>query len=198
MINVVGFSEPKERILVRSVEFINEEGWNSLTVKNVSESLGLSSASIYKHFENLEEIKAYICLLCFREFFRILSDCCEIPKPSWEKLQEFAHKMRKFAIQNPGLFQASFYRSQGEPQELQTLRKETQSKFLILFHSYQIPKEKITAVSRSFRGLLFGTLFLEIQKSFGLPEKPEFAFREAVEIFLDGLDRRYLKRKESL
>ncbi len=189
MINHI--SDSKNRILETAMGIANEEGWDSLSVKKIADQLSVTSAALYKHFESFEDLKIHLSLICFQEISEMLEEVIQVRANSSAQLEYLALLLRKFALKKPGLFQASMFRGEKEPKELTTLRTRSQKLLRDLFRDYAIPEDKLLSVSRSFRALIFGILSLEIRRSFGLPEKPEESFKEAVSIFLAGLTNKY-------
>ncbi|GBF49968.1 hypothetical protein LPTSP4_14890 [Leptospira ryugenii] len=189
MINQI--SESKVRIMETAVGIANAEGWDSLSVKKIADQLSITSAALYKHFESFEDLKIHISLFCFQEISELLEEVTLLRANSSARLEYLALLLRKFAVKQPGLFQASLFRGEKEPKELASLRNRSQKLLQDLFRDYSIPEDRLLSVSRSYRALIFGILSLEIKKSFGLPEKPEVSFREAVSIFLAGLASKY-------
>ncbi len=185
------FSETKTKILESAIEISNLEGWDSLSVKKIADQLSFSSAAVYKHFESFDEIKIHMSYLCFEEISVLLIEADSFLGTSSQKLEFFSLLLRKFSLKKPGLFQACMFRSPNEPKELLQLRKKSHENLLKLFSDYSIPDENMISVSRSFRSLLFGSLLLEIRESFGLPEKPEKSYREAISIFITGISIKY-------
>lgn len=189
MINQI--SDSKNRILETAVGIANADGWDSLSVKKIAEKLSLTSAALYKHFESFEDLKIHLALLSFQEISAILEEVTKLRANSSARLEYLALLLRKFALKKPGLFQASMFRGEKEPKELAALRSQSQKLLRDIFSDYTIPDDKLLSVSRSFRALIFGILSLEIRRSFGIPEKPEESFKEAVAIFLAGLTSKY-------
>lgn len=55
--------------LIKSAEaIISEEGMEAATIRSISKKAGCNSASLYKYFEDLDELLLYACIKSFREY----------------------------------------------------------------------------------------------------------------------------------
>lgn len=100
------FSERQKEILSVSVEIIAEKGIQGLTIKNLSKSIGVSEAAIYRHFDSKANILMTILKMFEQEsnnFFKTGTDM----KPS-ERIRDFFNKMLTVFQVNPSIASVIF------------------------------------------------------------------------------------------
>ena len=110
-------TERQQEIINVALKLINEKGIQGLTMKNLSEEIGISEPAIYRHFENKIEILLAILDL-FRESTReIFEKELHSGISATEKIEHlFTRHFERFA-ENPSLVSVIFSEElfRGEP-----------------------------------------------------------------------------------
>jgi len=78
--------ERKREILERSLEIIDQEGFANLTIRNLSEKIGISQAAIYRHFRDKNEIVDYLSDMVFEPVTGIKLEQDSDPRAILERL----------------------------------------------------------------------------------------------------------------
>jgi len=123
----MNYSKRQYEILMKSIELIAEKGIQNLTIKNLSQKIGISEPAIYRHFKNKLEILKAVLELFKRESIESF-DIQEKEEYSIKKLEEiFMEHINKFN-ENPYIafviFSEEFFMNNSD---LQTLITEIMS-----------------------------------------------------------------------
>lgn len=100
--------EVRESILRAAWDVVQQEGWQSLSIRKIADAIEYSVPVIYTHFENKEAI-----LLEFTKAgFRILNKDLEVAKAKFthpaEQLEAMAHAYWDFAFKNKEYYQLMY------------------------------------------------------------------------------------------
>lgn len=79
----------QKEILNIALKIIHEEGYKSLTVRNIADRIGISEPAIYRHFDNKEEIVRGLAERAFRK------DCSRVDLESYENLHDLLKDILK-------------------------------------------------------------------------------------------------------
>jgi AcrR family transcriptional regulator len=112
----MGIAERKERqkkelrdnILRVAWQVVNEEGWQSLSIRKIAEAIEYSVPVVYDHFENKEAILSEFS----RQGFRLLSEKLQQAKQTRRKparqLEALAYAYWDFAFEHKAYYQLMF------------------------------------------------------------------------------------------
>ncbi|MBD1430112.1 TetR/AcrR family transcriptional regulator [Sphingobacterium litopenaei] len=97
--------ELRQMIIDQSWKIIQEEGWQSLSIRKIADAISYSVPVIYKHFENKEAIVEYFS----KEGFSKLAEELKVEEfDTIEKLRKIALAYWKFASQNTQYYRIMF------------------------------------------------------------------------------------------
>jgi TetR/AcrR family transcriptional regulator, fatty acid metabolism regulator protein len=104
---MIVFSERQQQIIETAIKLIAEKGIQNLTIRNLSEEIGVTEPALYRHFDNkLEILKAVI------KYFRIKMQPAikNLDKSinSLNKIESFILEHLKIISQNPNLAKVIF------------------------------------------------------------------------------------------
>lgn len=100
----------RKEYIILATKIIKEEGAEAISIRRIARELGCSSASLYRHFENLDELLYYAHLDSLNEYIFELS----IQEKNWKDVwdahfgiwQVYAEK----AFKKPEAFEYVFYK----------------------------------------------------------------------------------------
>lgn len=94
-------------LLSAAREMLGEVGPNKLSLRAVSERVGVSSTAAYHHYANRAELLGHLAAQGFRELAKVLAarDCAAMGE---QKLREACLAYFSFARSNPALYQLMF------------------------------------------------------------------------------------------
>lgn len=90
---------------------IKEEGVSSISIRRIASELGCSSASMYRYFENLDELLFYAQLDALNEYIMDLSKREKEWKDIWDMHFGIWKSYASEAFKNPQAFEAIFYKN---------------------------------------------------------------------------------------
>jgi AcrR family transcriptional regulator len=88
-----------------------QEGWDAVTTRRLSNEIEYSQPVLYKHFASMEEIADAVALEGFAELAETLRAARRGSGQPHEKLTRAAHAYINFAGENPALYDAMFTRA---------------------------------------------------------------------------------------
>jgi len=101
---------------------IDSEGLNSLGIRRVAESAGVSPAALYRHFENLEQLKAEVSAqirIEMGEYLKSRRDRVVLSRSKSRnaiaRLEEMGRAYIDFARKHPRLFEIAFLHCDEKP-----------------------------------------------------------------------------------
>ena len=101
---------------------VDREGWNALGIRRVAEVAGVTPAALYRHFENLEQLRAEVSLQVrveLGDFMRSRRDRASKSRSKTtnaiQRFEALGEAYVDFARKHPRLFEAAFYHCEEKP-----------------------------------------------------------------------------------
>jgi len=109
---------------------LQDVGVESLSLRALARSLGVSQTAPYRHFEDKKQLLVALATKGYRELFNLLTDASNAKAPNPEaQMRALAHSYINFSRVNPELFKLMFGPSL-EPMDVETkLRAVTRETF---------------------------------------------------------------------
>ncbi len=184
----------KTEIVEKAIELANANGLENLSVAGLAKEFNVKPPSLYKHIASLRDLIDELGIICQDRLIQITRTNC-FGLSGDDALVEFCRSSRKFALQNPGLYQSMqlthIKRSNRYRQTAETLL----AMLAALFSPYNIKRTSLIHTIRHFRCLLHGFIDLELKEGFGLPEDIEKSFELAIRQFIFTLNHYTIKKK---
>ena len=98
-----GFS--REKIVLAAKEILQRNGFEGFSLRILAESLEVKAASLYKHFENMDELTVAVALKVYEEFDQQQREIVAKAKTRQEALLALAMAFREFADAHPSFYQ---------------------------------------------------------------------------------------------
>lgn len=92
-------------------KIIKEEGAEAISIRRIARELGCSSASLYRHFENLDELLYYSNIDALNEYILELSVREKEWKDMWDAHFGVWRAYAEKAFEKPEAFECVFYRN---------------------------------------------------------------------------------------
>ena len=96
----------KEQIAQKAYEILKNEGYDSLNARYLATQLGVSTMPLFKHYKNMDEIKAAAVGLGVAEYCRYMDEGSKEPIP----FKGIGRAYISFAKNEPKLFEIFFMR----------------------------------------------------------------------------------------
>ncbi len=138
------YGDLRLRLLKTASEIISKEGLKKLTMRALSNQVGVSRTALYRHFENKDALLLAIAEEGFNEltiWYQKINRDKSID--SLSRLQNIGLAYIEFAIKNPGAFRLMFGQEitqQQRPAKLCSDAKETFNEYLIAVKAFQDEK----------------------------------------------------------
>lgn len=100
--------EMRSLILKSAWQIVKEEGWQSLSIRKIADSIEYSIPVIYNHFENKDEIVLYFTVEGYRLLGNEIRDAKGVFKDPTKQLEAMAQAYWNFAFQNVEYYQVMF------------------------------------------------------------------------------------------
>jgi AcrR family transcriptional regulator len=172
-----------EALVVTEAERIADElGLSRLTMAAVAEHLGVRQPSLYKHVENMEDLRRSIALRAKRDLADALGRAA-VGRSRGDAVVSLSHAYRAWAHDHPGRYEAAQRAPvSGDAEDEAASRTATQVVFDILA-GYELRDDDAVDATRALRTALHGFVTLEAAGAFGLPADIDRSFERLV----DGL-----------
>lgn len=196
--NIRTTGEPlsRELILSKALELANQDGFENLSMRKLAGALGKTAMALYRHFDSIDEIKAYAVALAFTEV-----DTTPIPGERWDDtLRRTTSSIRKMEKK---YYRAHFY--QVRSTAWGPALKEHTNRIQNLHHNQGIPEEVLAVLWRIIDAFLTGFIINESAEfEYGIPrptaDEPEWmptvenaytdkAFNDGMDIIIAGIYR---------
>ena len=176
----------KEEIIEKAAMLANERGLAYLTVTTLSDYLGIKKPSLYNYMKTIDDVYKNIMIYGWRKVSEeIVEEICL--KDAKTNLMVYGRKVYKFALDNPGVFEAMLWYNKFEDEET---KEATGDLFAVIFkvmESMNISHEKANHLIRTFRSFLEGFSLLVNNGAFGNPISIKESFDLSVDVLIAGV-----------
>jgi AcrR family transcriptional regulator len=172
--------------LVRvAADIADRDGWNNLTLSQVSKEVNRHVTSLYAHVDGLEALRREVALLALEE----LAD--EVWKAALGRTREdaltaIAEVERAYARAHPGRNAAIVTYRAPEDDELRARGRRVAEPIWATFRSFGLDERQIEQAHSVFSSALRGLTLAEITHTFTFPD-PDETFRQLVALFVVAL-----------
>ena len=97
----------KSRIIDAAMELYLENGYDSLTIRNIAEKIEFSPATIYLYFKDKDEIFFSLYNIAFGKFYEKQLEFETIAAPL-ERINKLGHHYINWGLENPKLYDLMF------------------------------------------------------------------------------------------
>jgi AcrR family transcriptional regulator len=176
-------------------QIILEEGEEAVSIRKVAEKAGYSFATIYNHFDNLDEMLWYARNLLIKDVADHLDVSVNGPIESVADLKKLFHAYAKYYLDHPAVFRFFYFRSLDKSQkkspslvETEEYRGQFSQGFEFLIRAGYCSPEKVGSVGKALIYVIQGILSLQFAENDAI--RSDDVFREidtSMDILLEGL-----------
>lgn len=178
----------KEEIIKRAAMLANEKGLSYLSVTTISEYLGIKKPSLYNHMKTMDDVHKSLMIYGWKKVSEEIAVDISSENPK-ENLMEYGRRFYKFAIENPGVFEAMLWYNKYSDD---TLLEATEGLYDFFFRQTDrlgIDRDIANHLLRTYRAFLEGFIMLKIHNSFGNPISIDESFEISMNVLLSGIEQ---------
>lgn len=98
----------REEILDKTLELINEVGFDNFTMRKLAGKLGLTATTIYQYYKNKEELYFAALAQGFDTLCDVVQEALEKQSDPKEKLREVIRAIIRFSLDHPNVYNILF------------------------------------------------------------------------------------------
>lgn len=182
-----------EKVIENAANLANKKGLSYVTISSLAEFLGIKKPSLYNHIKSQEDIYEGIMIYGWKNGVQPIAENLHENNPQ-KALKKYARAFYKYALDNPGIFEAMLWYNKYKSPELIEASEKIYDFFFTQTDKMNIDHESANHLLRTFRAFLEGFLLLVIHNSFGNPISIEESFELSLDVLIGGMKK--IKRKE--
>lgn len=188
----------KEKIIEAAKELIYEKGYKNFSVRELAEKLDIKAASLYKHINNIDEIRVEIGLNAIRELIEVQNEAIA-DKPRDESLMALANAFRQLALKKPEDFKIIMALPEFNDERIRGMTLSLIDPIMQVLNRYQISQEQKMHWQRILRSTMYGFVAYELTAYYfiAFPVDVNESYRMAIlniAAALESLERESLSR----
>lgn len=182
-----------EKVIEEAANLANKKGLSYVTISSLAEFLGVKKPSLYNHIKSQEDIYEGIMIYGWKNGVQPIAENLHENNPQ-KALKKYARAFYKYALDNPGIFEAMLWYNKYKSPELIEASEKIYDFFFAQTDKMNIDRESANHLLRTFRAFLEGFLLLVIHNSFGNPISIEESFELSLDVLISGMKK--IRRKE--
>ena len=172
-------------IIRKAAELANEIGLEKVTLKLLASNLNIKPPSLYNHIKGLEDLQKEVMLYGWRQLEERVIEAA-ICITGYDALESMGRTFYKYAIENPGIFNAMLWYNKFQSEEMQDATKRIFSVIYKIFSTLNISQENCDHLIRTYRAFLEGYVLLVNNEAFGHPLPIEDSFEISLQVLIAG------------
>ncbi len=184
----------KEKIIEKAAELANERGLSYLSVTTLADYLGIKKPSLYNHMKTIDDMHRSLMIYGWRMVSEeVVKGIDSLDEKT--NLTEYGRKFYKFAIDNPGVFEAMLWYNKYSDDTLISATEGLYTFFFKQTDGLGIDREIANHLLRTYRAFLEGFIMLQIHNSFGNPISMNESFEISMNVLISGIEQ-YREKRE--
>ena len=131
----------REKIVLAAKEILQRDGFEGFSLRVLAESLEVKAASLYKHFENMDELTVAVALKVYEEFDEQQRGAVDKAKTRQEALLALAMAFREFADVHPSFYQLLLTLPKLKEEQLNEVAAKLYAPVLQVISLYKLDEE---------------------------------------------------------
>lgn len=181
-----------DKVVAVAAELIDEIGVESITLKEVSERLGIRSPSLYNHIGGLPELKEKVS----RFAMGLLRDSlvrATMGRNGIDALKEMGRAYIQFAREHTGLYEMMQWMNIAADVESGSLFFEVVQLVYKIAADFGVSELEASHIIRTVRSLAHGFASIESHDGFSHPSSVESSYEYALDMFALGIKTQQAK-----
>ncbi len=177
-----------ERVVEAAIRLADDEGLDDLTLAGVADRLGVKPPSLYEHVDGLGGLRQALRLRGLETMASVFRRAVT-GRSRDEAVRALADAFRRFAHENPTLYEATVRSVARDTPEAKAAGEEILEILFAVLRGYGIEGEEAVHATRYLRSVLHGFTSLEASGGFGMPTQLEGSYRRMVDAMLATLEQ---------
>lgn len=131
----------REKIVLAAKEILQRDGFEGFSLRVLAESLEVKAASLYKHFESMDELTLAVALNVYEEFDEQQREAVAKAKTRQEALLALAMAFREFADVHPSFYQLLLTLPKLKEEQLNEVAAKLYAPVLQVISLYKLDEE---------------------------------------------------------
>ena len=151
----------RSALIVQAQHFLEEKGSESLSLRELSGSLGVTKAALYRHFKCKNELMLVLASSGFQKMQLYLNQAWWDDYVSIEKIKDICLAYINFALENKNLYQLMFSK-EIQSQQCDELHNEGKKAYFVLNHAISRlvrQKQIVSKDSAEYASLIWASLY---------------------------------------
>jgi len=174
-----------DSLTVTAVTYVDQAGYDALSVSAVAEELDVAPSALYTHCEGLEGLRSLIAIAACHN----LADCIRtaaIGMAGDTALSAMGHAYRRFALDHPGQFAAILRSPRVADGSLRLAGRTVVDVFTLVFTAMGLGPDQSVLAARSSHSAIHG--FLALEHVNGTEDRHDDEYRHLLETLRRGLN----------
>ena len=131
----------REKISLAAKQILQRDGFEGFSMRVLAESVEVKAASLYKHFENMDELTVAVALKVYEEFDEQQREAVAKAKTRQEALLALAMAFREFADVHPSFYQLLLTLPKLKEEQLNEVAAKLYAPVLQVISLYKLDEE---------------------------------------------------------
>lgn len=131
----------REKIVLAAKEILQRDGFEGFSLRVLAESLEVKAASLYKHFESMDELTLAVALNVYEEFEQLQQQAVAMVKTRQEALLALAMAFREFGDGHPSFYQLLLTLPKLKEEQLNEVAAKLYAPVLQVISLYKLDEE---------------------------------------------------------
>lgn len=147
-------------IIQAAAGLAEQKGLENITLRELSDALGVKTASLYNHLNGMPELNVRLAELALSKLDTEVRNAA-VGRSREDALMAIAHAYREFAEKSPELYKAILNLPKLDDAHLTESGRSVMRTFTQVLKQYPLTQEEILHFSRGFRSAMHGFVSLE-------------------------------------
>ncbi len=165
-----------DEVVAAAADLADDAGFAGLTMGLLAERLGVRTPSLYKHVENLADLRHRLATRAMTEFGDVIGDAVQ-GRSGLDALTAMLTAGRRYALAHPGRYAIAVDEEyQGPPDPMLAAGSRVVDTIAAVLSGYGIGEEEMHHAVRTIRSAMDGFTMLESGKGFQWAPPPQESF----------------------
>lgn len=177
----------RDEVVAAAAILADDLGFAGLTMGLLAERLGVRTPSLYKHVENLADLRHRLAIVAMTEFGEVIGDAVQ-GRSGLDALTAMLTAGRGYALTHPGRYATAVDEEyQGPADPMLAAASRVVGTIAAVLTGYGIGEEEMNHAIRTIRSAMDGFIMLESGKGFQWAPPPEESFGWMIRFLDRGL-----------